>query len=318
MKIVIGTSPGEVTLARWRAEFPQVEFAVPMGPAEGVAAARDADAWIGRIPREAFLAAGPGLRWVHSTGAGIETLAAIPELVESEVTVTNTRGGHAPTIADHTFALLLSLARKLPALQADQREHVWAGAGSRVGMRQLGGMTMTIVGFGNIGRAIGKRAVAFDMRVRGVDPFPGETPPGVEAVWPLDRLDEALAETAALVVAAPLTPQTRGLIDARRIGLLPPGAYLIAISRGGIVEEAPLIDALAAGRLAGAGLDVTATEPLPPDDPLWDAPNLILTPHCSGASRQTTERVWELTTENVRHFVAGRPLTNICDKRAGF
>ena len=108
------------------------------------------------------------------------------------------------------------------------------------------------------------------------------------------------------------------MIDARRIGLLKPQSYLLCISRGGIVDEPALIEALRAGRLAGAGLDVQATEPMAPDDPLWDAPNLVLTPHCSGASRQTTELVWQLTTDNVRRFVTGRPLMNVCDPRAGF
>lgn len=318
MKIVIGSPVNEALLAGWRAEFPEVEFVVAPGAEEQLAAVEDADAYLGRISREAFLAAGPRLRWVHSSGAGIETLAAIPELVESDVTVTNTRGGHAPCIAEHTFALLLSLTRRLPDLYRDQQAHVWKRTGFASGMRELTGATMVVVGLGNIGRAIAKRAVAFEMRVLGVDVYPGQVPDGVEAVWGLDRLDEALQGADVVAVAAPLTPETRGLLDARRVGLLKPDAYLLVVSRGGIVDEAALIEALRAGRLAGAGLDVQAIEPLPPDDPLWDAPNLILSPHCSGSSNQTRERVWDITWENVRHFVAGRPLANVCDKRAGF
>ena len=318
MKIVIGSPVNELLLAGWRAAFPDVEFVVAPGPEEQVTAVAGADAYLGRISREAFLVAGPQLRWVHSLGAGIETLAAIPELVESDVVVTNTRGGHAPCIAEHTFALLLGLTRRLPALYQDQQAHVWNRAGYTQGLRELTGATMVIVGLGNIGRAIAKRAVAFELRVLGVDLYPGQAPDGVEAVWGLDRLDEALSQADVVAVAAPLTPETRGLLDARRIGLLKPDAYLLVVSRGGIVDEAALIEALRAGRLAGAGLDVQAVEPLPPDDPLWDAPNLILSPHCSASSSQTRERVWAITWENVRRFVAGRPLVNVCDKRAGF
>jgi phosphoglycerate dehydrogenase-like enzyme len=318
MKIVIGDGADQAPLANWRVAFPEVEFVPAPSLSERLAAVADADAYLGRIPREVFLAAGPRLRWVHASGAGIETLAAIPELVASEVVVTNVRGGHAPCIADHTFAMLLALTRRLPDLWADQRQHVWKRPGGIGGMRALPGATMAIVGLGNIGRAIAQRAVAFDMRVLGVDINPGAVPPGVEAVWGLERLDEALGQAEVVAVAAPLTPETRHLIDARRVGLLKPGAYLLVVSRGGIVDEPALIAALVEGRLAGAGLDVQSREPLPADDPLWDAPNLILTPHCSGASELTRERVWAITDENVRRFVTGQPLINVCDKRAGF
>ncbi|MGN6809397.1 MAG: D-2-hydroxyacid dehydrogenase [Thermomicrobiales bacterium] len=318
MKIVVSVNPGEEILAQWQAAHPEVKFALATEPAAQVDEVEGADAYIGRIEREAFLGAGPRLRWVHSNGAGIETMAAIPELVASDVTVTNTRGGHAPAIAEHMFGLLLALTRRLPDHLEDQREHRWPARGRLATMRELTGATMVVVGMGNIGRAIAKRAVAFEMRVLGVDIKPGPAPDGVEAIWPLDRLDEALRQAEVLVIATPQTAETRGMIDARRIRLLPQDAYLVVVSRGRIVDEPALIAALQSGKLAGAGLDVTATEPLPADNPLWDAPNLLITPHCSAASRQTSERVWDITTENIRRFVAGEPLTNVCDIRAGF
>jgi phosphoglycerate dehydrogenase-like enzyme len=158
------------------------------------------------------------------------------------------------------------------------------------------------------------------MRVLGVDLMPDKVTAvaGVESVWGLERLDEALVQADVLAVATPITPETRNLIDGRRIGLMKAGAYLLVVSRGGIIEERALIGALKEGRLAGAGLDVQEHEPMPADDPLWGAPNTIITPHCSGASTQTSERVWGITAENLRRYVTGQPLVNLCDKRAGF
>ncbi len=318
MKIAVGVNADEKTLAAWRAASPGVEFVATTNTEDRKAAIADADAYIGRMPREVFVAHGARLRWVHSDGAGIEGLAAIPELAESDVIVTNTRGSHATTISEHTIGMLLVMTRRFADTSEDQKAHVWKRPGLAASQRELAGSTMVIVGVGNLGRAIAKRAAAFEIRVLGVDLFPGAVPEGMEAVWPLDRLDDALAQADVVVIALPETPQTRGLFDAGRIGKMKPGGYLLLISRGGIVDEAALIAALEAGHLAGAGLDVTVQEPLPEDSPLWDAPHLVLTPHCSGHSRQTTQRVWDTATENIRRFVRGEELMNVCDKRAGF
>ncbi len=316
MKIVIGAERPNRMFDPLVAEFPAVEFVTPTSKDEEREAMRDADAFLGRIGAESFEAAGPSLRWVHSSGAGIETMAAIRDLVDSEVTVTNMRGAHGRCIAEHAFAMLLSLTRQLVPLMETQRQHKWEA--SRGGMRELTGNTMVVLGMGTIGSTIARRGAAFEMRVIGVDMQTVAPPPGVEAVWPLERLDEALGIADVVVVATPQTHLTRGLMDARRINLIKRDAFLIVISRGKIIDEAALIASLKEGRLAGAGLDVTYTEPLPPDDPLWDAPNVIITPHCSAASKQTQERTLAIARENLRRFIADEPLTNICDKRAGF
>lgn len=319
MKIVVGPDIRGEAAQKLSDEFPHVTFVAPTQPDELAAEVRDADAYLGRISRDTFLSAGPKLRWVHSIGAGIETMAVIPELVESNVVVTNTRGAHAPCIAEHAFGFLLTLSRHLTLLVDDQRQHVWRRRGELPStMRELTGMTMVVVGMGNIGRAIAKRAVAFEMKVLGVDVRPGDPMAGVEAIWPVERLDEALGRAEVLAVAVPLTAATRGLIDAQRLALLPDGADVLVLSRGGIVDEEALADGLRSGRIAGAGLDVFATEPLPADSPIWDAPNLLISPHCSPKSRQTEERTWAITRDNVRRFVTGEPLVNLCDTRAGF
>ncbi len=315
MKIVVGPGPAAPLVAEWRDEFPEVEFVPVTTPEEQLQAVQGADAFIGWITREAFVAAGPQLRWVHAPSAGVERHVAITELVESDVTLTNTRGSHAPTIAEHTFAMLLALTRRILELSEYQKQHAWKRP---TNPRGIMGMTMTVVGFGQIGRAIAKRAVGFDMKVIGVDARPTEPPPGVDEVWGLDRLDEALREADVVAIAAPITPETRGMIDARRIGLLKPDSYLLVVSRGGIVDEPALVDVLRKGKIAGAGLDVFQEEPLPPTSQLWDIPNLILTPHLAGASTQKERRCVEILRENVLRFQRGEELINLVDKRRGY
>lgn len=316
MRIAVGPEVSDTELSMLRSQVPEATF-VPVAdcPRDAV---READAYLGRIDPDVYRIVGGQLRWVHSMGAGIETISAIPELVASDVTVTNTRGAHAPFIAEHTFALLLALQRHIVQFAQDQRERVWKRPGFATTMRELYGQTMVIVGTGNIGQAIARRALAFEMRVVGIDQQPVDL--GLEGFQgrPVADLDEILLEADIVVVAAPYTPTTQNLLNARRIGLLPDRAIVIVVSRGGIVDEAALAARLRAGTLAGAGLDVFATEPIPPESELWDAPRLIVTPHCSGGSSQTRNRVMDITIENVRRFVNGEPLLNVCDKRAGF
>jgi phosphoglycerate dehydrogenase-like enzyme len=318
VKIVIGARPENASFLALTEEFPQVTFVRPESLEQERLEVRDADGYLGRIDAESFEAAGPSLRWVHSSGAGIETMAAIQDLVDSNVTVTNMRGAHGRCIAEHAFAMLLALTRQLIPLHDAQQRHEWGTRNIRGTLRELTGNTMVVVGMGTIGSTIARRGAAFEMRVIGVDMQQVEPPEGVEAVWGLDRLDEALGIADVVVIATPQTHRTRGMIDARRINLLKSDAYLIVISRGKIIDEAALIASLREGRLAGAGLDVTYTEPLPAEDPLWDVPNLIVTPHCSAASEQTRQRTLAIARENMRRFVAGEPLINVCDMKEGF
>ena len=299
-----------------RAAHPGAEFVV-VGRQEAVAAMADADAVFGSLRPEEYAAAGK-LRWVQSAGAGVEWLWKIPGIAESDVVVTNTRGAHAATIAEHTFALLLSLTRQLPAFADYQRREEWARGTINDSLVGIKGLTMGIVGFGNIGRNIGRRAAAFEMNVMAVDAKPGAPGDGAAEVWPLERLTEMCRRIDVMVVSAPITPETRGMIGREQIGALKEGSYLLAMSRGGIVDEAALLDALTSGRLAGAGLDVTAVEPLPAGDPLWKAPNLIITPHSSPGSKLTMDLVWEIFGENVGRFLRGEPLTNVVDKKLGY
>jgi phosphoglycerate dehydrogenase-like enzyme len=232
--------------------------------------------------------------------------------------LTNARGPHAEPMADHLFALLLSFAHHLPELAVDQATRRWEERKYHDRMVELAGKTMGIFALGAIGQAVARRAKGFGMHVVGVDVKAGVRPPAVDEVWGDERLDDLLRESDFFVVAAPLTDQTRGAIDRRRIGLLRHGAYFFAISRGGIVDEDALADALETGQIAGAGLDVAATEPPPSDSRLWRLPNLLLTPHVSAYTPGMLEGRRRIFKENLRRYLAGEPLLYVCDKAAGY
>jgi len=292
-----------------------VKFVVP-GKGEPTAPLMgDVDAVYGVLTSEDF-ASSKQLRWVQSPSAGVEWMWKVPGLAESEVVATNMRGAHAATIAEHTFAMLLLHTRGLRGFEQNRLDHRWG----RDGVNSIGinGLTMGIVGFGQIGRAIARRATGFEMRVLAVDAEsvpPGE---GVAEVWPLTRLNELCSEADVLVISAPITPNSRGMIGAEQIRALQRGSYILQMSRGAIVDEPALVDALEDGHLAAAGLDVTASEPLPVGDPLWTAPNLIVTSQSSAFSAQTTERVWGIFSENLGRFQRGAELMNLVDKRRGW
>ena len=275
----------------------------------------DADAVYGQLTADEFPSA-RNLKWVQSPSAGVEWMWRVPGLQGSEVVVTNMRGAHAATIAEHAFAMLLSHTRGLRAFEQLQRDHEW-GRGE-LQLSAIAGLTMGVVGFGNIGRAIGRRANGFEMHVLAVDSEKVPAGEGCEEVWGLDRLNDLCRESDVLAIAAPITPNSRDMIGREHIRNMKRGSYILQMSRGGIVNEAALVDALEEGHIAGAGLDVTATEPLPVGDPLWTAPNLIITPHTSAMSKLTFDLVWSMLSENIGRFVRGEQLMNVVDRQRGW
>lgn len=315
-KIVLGRVDA-ARLKSFEEAYPQATFVCCGSEEEMIREIADADALFGIPSRDAFAAA-RSLRWIQAPSAGVEFLLGLPEAVESDVLVTNARGAHARTIAEHTFAMLLAFTRGLRYFDKLKAQHEWARRDGYQQVTGIAGLTMAVVGFGNIGKAIARRALAFEMEVIGVDAHQVPGIDGVKAVWTLDRLDDALKQADVLVIATPITPETRGMIGKRELGLLKPGSYLLAISRGGIVDEPALAEALNSGHLAAAGLDVTDVEPLPAESPLWDVENLIITPHVSGGSRLTTELMWTIFHDNVGRFLRGETLNNLCDKRLGY
>jgi phosphoglycerate dehydrogenase-like enzyme len=308
------------TIDELRSSYPEVTFQVATSVDEQTVQIRDADAYVGWPPQEVFIA-NEKLRWVHVGSTGIDMARTrVPALMDSDVVLTNTRGPHANPMADHAFGMVLNLARPFPVFRDDQRGRVWSD-GHRDRMVDLSGRNMGILALGDVGMAVAQRAHGFGMRVYAVDKLHTQvrnTPPAVGEVWGLDRLDEMLRLSDWLVVTAPLTSETRGLINRRRLGLLRRGSYVIVVSRGNIVDETALIDLLRSGHLAGAGLDATAEEPLPQDSPLWDMENVVLTPHCAAASPDRTEARREVLKENLRRFLSGEPFLYVCDKAAGY
>ena len=290
--------------------------------AEAMAAVRDADAYFGFGMPPALFAEGPQLRWIHSAAVGIASLL-YPALVESPVLLTNSAGIMGAPIAEHVIGGLLYLVRGFDAAVALQREGRWDKApfvAPGAPVRELGRCRVLIVGAGGIGSAIAERLAAFGCRVTGTRRHPGrEVPPGFAAIHAPGELERLLPESDVVILSVPHTPETRGLLTAERLDLLPRGAIIVNVARGALLDEAALVQRLRDGRLRGAVLDVFSSEPLPGDSPLWHLSQVLLTPHVSAVS---PEGFWErglgLFLDNWRRFAAGQPLRNRVDKQAGY
>ncbi|HVX14037.1 MAG TPA: D-2-hydroxyacid dehydrogenase [Pirellulales bacterium] len=253
------------------------------------------------------------LRWIQSSAAGMDH-CLVPAVVASDVVVTSASGVLADQVAEHTLALTTSLLRSLPVFYRAQQKKEFI----RRPTRDLHHTTIGIVGFGGNGRRLAEVLRVFKGRIVATDLFPVDKPPYVDELWPADRLDDLLVVSDIVILAAPLLKTTRGMIDARALGLMKPGAILINVARGPLVVESALVDALRSGRLAGAGLDVTEVEPLPTDSPLWELPNCIITPHVGGQSATRIDDMTDFFCENLARWQAGRPLANLIDKDLGF
>ncbi|MBP39005.1 MAG: D-2-hydroxyacid dehydrogenase [Dehalococcoidia bacterium] len=271
----------------------------------------------GYLTGEQFAGAG-SLKWIQTTDAGMEGLFdAVPDIVDTDVVVTNARGAGAPMIGEHGVALMLALARQLPRFAFDKAEHRWDQDGALEVVEYLGNKTCGIIGFGKSGREIGWRAKALGMNILAVDEQPVDGDPTVEDVWGLSMLNDLLEQSDYVVVTAPYTPRNENMIGADELALMKTSARIVVTSRGRLVEHDALVAALKSGRIAGAGLDTAVEEPLPADNELWDLANVIITPHIAGNSEQEhlDKRTVDIFAENLRRYVEGQPLINIVDKQ---
>jgi phosphoglycerate dehydrogenase-like enzyme len=315
----VWTVPGHLLqdLAR---RFPDVRFEAPPDRAAAERLLPEAEVVYGVLVDAGNFSRARRLRWIHVSATGVGSLL-FPALVESDVVLTNARGLHGLSMAEHALGVMLSVARKLHLARDLQREQRWGQARlwtETPPFRQLAGATLGLVGLGAVGSALAERAVALGMHVVAVRPHPVSDPAPAHEQWGLERLGDLLERSDWLVLAAPHTPATRGMIGAAQLARMKPDAVLVNLGRGALLDESALVAALRAGRLAGAALDVTRKEPLPPDSPLWTMPNVLLTPHVSGFGPHYWERAVEQFAENVERFLADRPLVNVVDKRAGY
>jgi glyoxylate/hydroxypyruvate reductase len=256
--------------------------------------------------------ANPALRWVQGTAAGVGETVRRAGLTEDElarVSITSAAGVHAGPLAEFAMFGLLAFTRGLPRLLADTQGRRW----EHYPVHELAGRTLLVVGLGGIGREVARLAAAFGMRVVAVNRTGHADCAAADEVHPTSSLTDLMPSADAVVVTLPLTEETEGLLDAATIALLPAGAVVVNVGRGGVIDEQALIQALQEERLAGAALDVFATEPLPQDSPLWRLPNVLISPHTAALSVRENERIVALFTENLRRYLRGEDLTNRVD-----
>ena len=276
----------------------------------------DADIVLGIVTPKLFSAA-KKLRWVQSISSGVDSFM-YPEFINSDVLLTSEKGLVGEHLADHAFGLLLALTRQLAAAR-DLGPDSW---NNRPGLRaqevELTGLNLGIIGFGGTGRAVAKRAHAFGLRIRAIDKDLMDGTDSVNKVESAEALDDLLAWSDILAICCPLTEEPDKLINQETLGQLKTGAYIINVTRGEIIDEDSLVDALKSGHVRGAGLDVTPREPLPAESELWRLPNVVMTPHTAGASQYRASRNLERFISNVEKFRQNLPLDGIIDKVEGY
>ncbi len=324
LHVLIELPPGSMDAEAYRDALARFDGRIALGFAAGDDFRRalpEAEVVVAQDLSDADLARATRLRWFSSVAAGLDGIAR-PALLGRGVAVTNASGVHGPNIAEHVLALMLMFTRDLPRLYRAQLARRWEKESSRrQGPDELTGQTLLIVGLGRIGEAIAARARPFGLRVVGVKRNASSRHDGgvaVDELCGLERLDDVLGRADHVCLAVPLTPDTHHLIDARRIARMRAGAYVYNISRGAVIDEAALVEALRAGKLAGAGLDVFEQEPLPQTSPLWEMPNVILTPHVAGFTPLYHRRAAALFAGNLERFLSGQPLQNRFDPARGY
>ncbi len=285
---------------------------------EALAKVGDADGIYGFVTRD-IIRAGKKLRWVQTGSAGVENYVTIPELVNSNITLTNMQKMFGPEIADHAMGFLLCFTRSFPYFMQLQQREEWGRPPQAplAVMDELQDKTMQIIGLGGIGSNIARRAKAFGMNVLATDAKVAAKPAYVDELDGPEGFHRFLPRADVLVSSVPLTPKTRKMVGEREFGMMKKGAILLNMSRGGVVDTEALVRALESKKLAGAGLDVTDPEPLPKGHPLWKQ-NVVLTPHCSNQSVALHQRLHNLFKENLRRFGTQETLVNIVDKQAGY
>ena len=305
---------------RLRREFPQADVVYLPDYKRVDAEITDAEIAVTWSVRPEQIRDAKKLRWIHSPAAAVHQLI-FPEIVESDIVLTNARGVHGPVVAEHVMALIFALAKKIPDAVRLQLKHDWGQQkmwDQLPRVREVSGSVVGLIGLGSIGRAVVQSAKALGMRVVAVREHPEKGSEGADAVFGLPQIDEVFRQADYVVLAAPVTDGTKAIANAERLALMKSDACLINVGRGPLVDELALAAALREKKIGGAALDVFPKEPLAADSPLWDVPNLLITPHTAALTDKLWERHYTLFSENLRRYLAGRPLLAVVDKRKGY
>ncbi len=314
MKILINSDITSEQQQQIEAVSDAIQIVKPQNSEETACEIADTDIVFGGFNRSLFENA-KHLKWVQVWAAGVDGIL-FPEFVDSDVILTSAKGFVGTHLADQAWALILGLLR---GVGRSVRERTWDNKMSiRLATWELGERTLGIVGLGGTGIEVARRAQGFEMHVIAVDPEAVEAPTFVHEIWKMDRFDDLLAESDIVCICAPLTPETEGMFNDTVFQKMQSHALLINVTRGRIVDGEALIRALNDELIGGAGLDVTPIEPLPADSPLWDMPNVIITPHVAGGSPIRMDRTVALFCDNLERFLVGKPLLSVIDKRKGY
>lgn len=296
---------------------PGVEFVTATSPADAAQKVAGVDAVIGVCSPD-LVAAGKSLRWIQAIYAGVEQCLRAPQVKQRNILLTNMQRIGGPIIAEHVIAMALAFNRGLDMYIPAQAKHEWRRIVPPGRMAVVEGKTMLVVGLGGIGSEVAKRAHALGMRVTAIRASGRTGPDFVSYVGLPDEMGKLATEADFVVNTVPLTPQTTGIFDAAFFAKMKPTAYFINVARGGSVVTAALVDALKNQKIAGAGLDVTDPEPLPADHPLWQAPNVIITPHVANDSDLGYDAQIAVVKENLRRYVAGERMLSVVDLSRGY
>jgi len=305
---------------RLRAEFPQLEIVQLPDYKRLDAEVQDSEILVAWSIRPEQVKAARKLRWIHSPAAAVHQLM-FPEMVASDIILTNAREVHGPVVAEHVIALIFALAKKIPGSVELQQKHIW---GQQLlwdeipRVREVAGATLGLIGLGAIGRPLVRSAKALGMRVIAVREHPEKGSDGADVVLGPAQINEVFRQADYVVLAAPVTESTRAIANAERLALMKAGACLINVGRGPLVDESALAAALREKKIGGAALDVFPKEPLAAESPLWDLPNLLITPHTAALTDKLWERHYALFSENLRRYLGGQALVAVVDKRKGY
>jgi D-2-hydroxyacid dehydrogenase (NADP+) len=305
---------------RLQAEFPQVNVLHLPDYSRVDQEIADAEIVVAWSIRPEQISSAKKLRWIHSPAAAVHQLM-FPELVNSDIMLTNAREVHGPVVAEHVIALIFALAKKIPESALLQQKHVW---GQQIlwdelpRIREVASATLGIVGLGSIGRAVAKSGKALGMRVIAVREHSEKGSEGADVVMGPAEVDDIFRQAHYIVLAAPVTVGTKAIANAERLALMQWDACLINVGRGPLVDEVALAAVLREKKIGGAALDVFPKEPLAADSPLWDLPNLLITPHTAALTEKLWERHYVLFAENLRRYLEGQELLAVVDKRRGY